>query len=158
MASVAFVDGGMISFCLIFNFLESTPGFASCNALSETPCALAILPSVSPATTTYSVPPVSTGGTTTDGGLVAGGIMIGGFVSTTGGLVSVIAGGLVSMPKVLSVGCSRLQPWMSMATRPVTLTASTQPTAMRRRKRRWLCCSSKEPLGTNGFGLFMGLA
>ena len=35
------------------------------------------------------------------------------------------------------------------------LTASTQNTASLRRERRALCCSSSEPLGTNGFGLFI---
>src|SRR6478736_4541776 len=54
-------------------------------------------------------------------------------------------------------GFSRLQPWMSMATRPVTLTASTQKTASLRRERRWLCCSNSEPLGTNGLGLFINV-
>ena len=54
-----------------------------------------------------------------------------------------------------SVGASRLQPSMSMATRAQTLTASTQPTVIFKRERRTLCCSSSEPLGTNGFGLFI---
>src|SRR5208337_3752729 len=90
-----------------------------------------------------------------------GGIGTGRLVSITGRLVSVIAVVFVSARGNgfdSSVGFSRLQPWMSMATRPVTLTASTQKTASLRRERRWLCCSSSEPLGTNGFGLFIGLA
>src|ERR1039458_6617959 len=162
--SADFVDAGMTSFLPIFNFFGSTPGFAASIALAVVPWALAILPSVSPATMVYSEPPVSTacGGGTTGGKLVTtgGGIGTGGLVSTTGVLVIAIARALVSTGGSAfnsSDGFSRLQPWMSMATRPVTLTASTQKTASLMRERRWLCCSSSEPLGTNGFGLFITL-
>jgi hypothetical protein len=58
----------------------------------------------------------------------------------------------------VSAGFSGLQPWISMTTKPVTLTASAQPTAIFKRDRRRLCCSSSEPFGTNGFGLFISLA
>ena len=54
--------------------------------------------------------------------------------------------------------CSRLQPWMSMAIRPATPTTSTQSTASFDGERRLLCCSNREPLGTNGFELFIDLA
>src|SRR5271154_7028424 len=47
---------------------------------------------------------------------------------------------------------------MSMAMRPVTLTAITQKTPSFMRERRLLCSSRSEPLGTNGFGLFIDLA
>ena len=47
---------------------------------------------------------------------------------------------------------------MSKAMRPTTLIASTQNTATFTRERRLLCCSNKEPWGTNGLGLFIDLA
>ena len=80
-----------MSFCPIFNLVGTTPGFAASSALSVTPFSLAILPSVSPLTTTYSVQrPASTGGATITGGLVmAGGTTPARFVSIAGGFVSV---------------------------------------------------------------------
>ena len=47
---------------------------------------------------------------------------------------------------------------MSMAMRPAPPITSTQSTASFMRERRLLCCSSREPWGTNGFGLFIDLA
>ena len=90
----------MVSFWPTFNLVGSTPGFAASSALSVTPFFLAILPSVSPLTTTYSVPAVfrpraaahrRTGGGGTTGGLEA--TMGGGFVSMASVLVS--TGGVV---------------------------------------------------------------
>src|ERR1039458_5522068 len=47
---------------------------------------------------------------------------------------------------------------MSIAVRPTTPTRSTQNTPSFMREWRLLCCSNREPLGTNGFGLFIDLA
>ena len=76
-------------------------------------------------------------------------------------LVSTVVAILVSGDgAVMSVGVvsPRLQPPISMATRPTTLTASTQETPSFRRERRWLWLSSREPFRWNGLGLFIGLA
>src|SRR5476649_1073174 len=95
---------------------------------------------------------MTTGGVITTGGL--DGSTIGGFVGATKGVGSTT--GVVG--SVGSTG-SRLQPWMeSMATRLVTLTASTHDTPTFMRERRLFCSSSSEPWGTNGFVFFMGMA
>ena len=83
------------------------------------------------------------------------------FVSIAGGGVLVAGSStnaFVSTKGSLAVGVLRSQPWMSMPTRPSTLTASTQETPILSWERRRLCCSSREPWGRNGFGLFIGLA
>ncbi len=79
--------------------------------------------------------------------------------TTTGGLLASSDGWFVSTELSLLVSAggfsvSRLQPSISMAVKLATLMASTQKTASFMRERR-LCCSSNEPCGTNGFGLFM---
>src|SRR5260221_916482 len=140
----------------IFIRVGWTFGFAASSALRLMPWAFAIFPSVSPATTVYSVVVDSTGGGTMTGRFVGMTAMVfdafigGKFVSTAMAFVS--TGGLFSASVF-----SRLQPWMSIAVRPQTPKASTQKTASFMRERR-LSCSSSEPWGTNGFGLFMGLA
>ncbi len=117
---------------------------------------------MSPFTTVYSALAGATGGVImTGGGLVTTGGIIGTFVLIIGALVSATGVVFVSMVGVLSVasaGGVRLQPSISIAARPATLKASTQNTASFKRERRLLCCSRIEPLGTNGFGLFMSLA
>src|SRR6516164_8797670 len=84
-------------------------------------------------------------------------LLVGGVIKFVLSIDMVLVGDSTDVISGFSGGFSRLQPWISMATRPVTLTASTQNTASLRRERRWLCCSSSEPLGTNGFGLFIML-
>src|SRR5690349_3318941 len=141
----------MVIFWPTFSLAGSTPGLAALRALSVTPWLLAILPRVSPWTTTYSVP---AGGCTTTGG------------GATGGLDAIMGGGFVSMATVLvsTVGwlassvCSRLQPWISMATRPAVPITDMHSTASFNRERRLLASSNREPWGTNGFGLFIALA
>src|SRR5450759_2792006 len=82
-------DAGIESFCPTFNLAGSTPKFAASSALSVRPCRFAIFPSVSPWTTTYSVPATAyTGGGTTTG-------------ATTGGLETSVGGGFVFMTTML---------------------------------------------------------
>jgi hypothetical protein len=47
---------------------------------------------------------------------------------------------------------------MSMAISPTVPTADRQSTASFKRERRLPASSNREPWGTNGFGLFIGLA
>ena len=137
-------EAGMMSFLPGLSFFGSTPGFVSSMALTVTPFFLAILPSVSPETMVYSVP--AAGATGATGGGVTGGATGGGntaalvagggkFVSSGGGRFVSSAGAFVSNDGVVS-GASRLQPWMSMTTRQLTLAARMRNTVSLRRERR----------------------
>src|SRR5580698_6471576 len=114
--------------------------------------------SVSPFRITYSVAETDEGG---GGGgavttaLVGAGSAAGGFVSGAVTCAVVLVSVGVCAVLLVSGGVSRLQPWISIGVMTRMLTAKMVNTATWNRVRFLFFCSSKEPWGMNGFGLFI---